>query len=335
MKRFSAACISALLALALLLSLASCGGSPAADPSETALPDAHTARPSGSETVSAPPEETAPADPEEPSRQDETDAPEETSSEAPEPEDTALWERCDAFSVALPGWWEGKYLVEGDAESLRFRYRTSPGDTEGIYLFIIALTEGPDDIEEAGLGGDGEWYEVCRIEKDGALRYVTVFYPGDFYGVPADAHDEYMDMFRLTDDLDTRIRGENGWQITQFDYTDSLGVYTAKDGAGGEYTLTLLHTQWNMLYGDLAFQYNGGPPEEIENVSIRMFQNAGVLAWARQSETDPDEWTFGSGVFMIEQDGDETGYSLKLSAPGDSWTTTDGYLPLEFWRNAR
>ena len=291
-----------LFALIFVVLLAACGNAPG--PSVETQPSAGETPPSQPETTLIP-----------------------ASSEAPDAEGEVITERCGAFSVALPAWWEGKYLCETDSDSILFRCKAAPEDTEGIMLFRIALSNGPDDLEEPGFGGVGIDYEICTVEKDSALRYVTVSEPDEFSGVPADVHDDYMAMLRLTDEIESHLQGENGYTLRLFDYEDLCGVYEYDDDYG-RYSLMIESVSRNLLQCELSF-HSATVADLIENVTVRMFGNAGVLTWFRESAETKGEWDTGSGVFMVERDADETGYSLMLRAPGDSWTTTDGYLPLE------
>ena len=240
-----------------------------------------------------------------------------------DPNGNTLTERCAAFSVSLPASWKDRYICEEEDDGLIFRFKASPDDDEGIYLFYIGVTSGPETLEDDYIDGPGVNYEVCKIEKNGFARYITVSEPDEDGGIPDAVYDDYLDMLRLTDTVGFRVQGENGYTVTPLDYADALGVYTGTDSLGGRYTLTFTDTRYNMLVGTLSYAYQGDM-DTIEDVSARMFSNAGLLRWYRQT-AGSDDWEIGSGVFMIEDEG----WSLNLRAPGDSWTNTGDYLSIE------
>ena len=234
-------------------------------------------------------------------------------------------ESCKAFSVSLPASWKDRYLCEKDDDCLRFRYKTSPSDTEGIYLFQILVSDGPDSLEEPGFGGAGIDYEVCEIIKNGRTQYIMVSEPDEYEGVPGEKYDDYMELLDITTDIETRLQGENGYTIRLFDYNDLIGDYVGTTDYGAEYILSITFCRRNILVCDLYFSCDD-MQETLDDVLIRMFSNGGVLNWSRLVDEATDDWDFGSGVFLQE----EEGFSLMLSAEGDSWTTTDGYLSMEY-----
>ena len=234
-------------------------------------------------------------------------------------------ESCGAFSVSLPASWEGKYICDSDEDSLGFFYKTSPSDTEGVLLFRIGLSDGPDSLEDPGFGGVGIDYEVCEILKNDRKQYVMVSEPDEFSGVSDADFVTFMDMLRITETIENRLQGINGYNIRLFDYTGLVGEYVGVNDYGAEYRLSVDECHRNLLLCTLYYT-NGDVSDSIEDVTVRMFSNGGTLDWAICVDEEADEWTFGSGVFLQE----EEGFSMFLSAPGDSWTSTDDYLSMEY-----
>ena len=230
----------------------------------------------------------------------------------------AIEESCDWFSVSLPGSWEGRYICERDSDSLAFRYKTSPADNEGIFLFMINVSEGPDDLENPGFGGEGIFYEVAKIEKNNNAWYLMVSEPDAYYGVPDELYDDYMEMAAFTESLGRSITGKNGYTVTVTDYSDLLGLYAGTDDYGARYILHLQYARYNIVTGTLECALHADTAI-IEDVSIRMFSNAGPLMWYRENAFG--DWDFGSGVFFIEG---RDGYSLMLRSEDLPLADTNG-----------
>ena len=239
------------------------------------------------------------------------------------PDAEGITESCDVFSLTLPGDWEDRYICVSDDDSLTIRYKESPYDNEGIFLFMVLVSDGPDSLEEPGFGGAGVDYEVCMVKDGDATRYIMVSEPDELYGVPEENTDDYLDMLSFTENITDHLQGENGYELEMFDYEDLVGVYIGYDSTGAEYRLAIDDCRYNILYGSLYYE-NDEMADSIDDVTVRMFANGGALDWF--VDLGDDDWAFGSGVFLQE----EEGFSMMLSAQGDAWTTTDGYLSMDF-----
>ncbi len=242
------------------------------------------------------------------------------------PADDDLVESCAAFSFTLPAWCEGKYFSESDENGVSLFFKTSEDDDEGMFLYRIGLSDGPDSLEEPGFGGDGVDYEICEIVKNGDVKYVMVSQPADeILDLPDGQYQDYLNMVWLFDDIENRLQGENGYEIRLFEYESLIGMYIGESEYGGEYELGVNEVQRNLFNCTLYYR-DEYTSELLTDVTVRMFGNGGALMWGEWDD-DFENYTFVTGVFLQE----EEGFSLMLNAPGDSWTNTQGeYIPLEY-----
>ena len=238
-------------------------------------------------------------------------------------------ESCNAFTVTLPDYWEGKYVCEKEPDGMYFRHK-HPGATDeaqfGELLFSLTLNDIPDDVERY-MNGDSA-YELCRLYRDGIGYDVSLFEPGPT-GCDAESQEEYLAMraallgsplYRMEE----HIGAAAGGRVEQYDYTGLIAEYSGEDEIGSTYRLTVASVRRNVLLADINWYPAGDPiPADIATAEIRMFGDEGTIYWeqpnAYYEEGVGYSAAYGDGYFRVQDDGSVL---FRMNAMGDSWTNT-------------
>ena len=226
-----------------------------------------------------------------------------TLAETPAEGHAPIKESCAAFSVTLPGFWNGLYTCEAEDSSLTFSMVMPEG--EPVLLFQISVVSGSEAVDHLGMS-----VFVYRYLRSGAAGYVTVT---SAPSLPEDAAaaDTFAAMLDSMDYVIETMRAEGGAKLKDFETEPYLGRYTGENAAGETYTLALDRTDRNILLGELEYIPAQGNTARAE-AYIVMFDNVGYLVWNTFDGS-------GDGAAVFENGG----VTADLNGPENTWVNTD------------
>jgi hypothetical protein len=215
-------------------------------------------------------------------------------------------EECEAFSVTLPGFWNGLYTCETDQNGLSFSMNKNEGEPE--FLFSVSVAK---DTEVLNYIGSSVF--LCRYQRAGGSDYVVVTSAGAMTE-DDDAAETFAAMLGSLDAVVDSMRPKGGAKLVPFDLSKLFGRYVGENAAGEAYALALNEADHNVLLGELQYTSAAGIIARAE-AYIVVFDNVGYLVW-----NTLDGRGDGSAVF------ENGGVTIDLNGPEDSWVNTDDIL---------
>ena len=212
------------------------------------------------------------------------------------PMTTEITESCDFFTVALPSDWEGKYLCETESDRIVFRHKASvDAGAEGM-LFSLTAFPIPDNLNEAGLGGDCAIRFPLAMDVGDDVYYLMVVIPNIEQTVPS-CESEYNDMVAYADEIIGHITPASANVIIRpVNFSSLLQKYEGKTDSGERYVLNVFSCVENELGAEIEYYAPGSNDPSTMIADIVMFENQGLINW------DLPEIIVGGGTITVSQD---------------------------------